>query len=161
ILAGAAGVVALGLIVSRQVALLAGGQRALYDLGLSPRRRTTAVVVPLLLALGVGLLLALAGASLTSPVMPVSVAGRAERSPGVHFDALPLVGGAAILGIVLGMITLFTGWRATRAAAFDERLRRRPSVVTRALETAGFAPPATVGVGMALQPGRGRTAVPV
>jgi hypothetical protein len=161
ILAGVAGVVALGLIVSRQVALLAGGQRALRDLGLSRRRRATAVAAPLLLALGSGLLLALVGAWLASPLMPFGVAGRAEPDAGLHFDALALLAGGAVLGVVLAVITLAAAWRATRAGAFDERLRRRPSVVVRALEAAGLAPPATVGVGMALQPGRGRTAVPV
>ena len=63
---------------------------------------------------------------------------------------------------MLGAIAAVAAWRATRRRMVGETGRRqRPSVVARALEAVGLAPPATIGVGMALEPGRGRTAVPV
>src|SRR4029453_7942259 len=57
-------------------------------------------------------------------------------------------------------------WRTSAAtpalASGDQGLRRRPSGVARFLTAAGGWPlPATVGLRMAVEPGRGRTAVPV
>jgi hypothetical protein len=66
-----------------------------------------------------------------------------------------------VMVLVLGAIAAFAAWRAGRTEMLVDRARQRPSVLARSLESFGLAPPATIGVGMALQPGRGRTAVPV
>lgn len=160
-LAGIAGLVALALIIGRQVSLLAAGQVAVRDLGLSRRRRLLAVVTPMLAALAVGAVVALVAAWLASPLFPFGVAGRAEPHPGLAFDAPSLLGGTVLLLLVLGGIATASAWRATRPDASVERVRKRPSMVARVLENAGLRPPATIGVGMALERGRGRTAVPV
>ena len=46
--AGVAGLIALGLIISRQVALLAAGQSAVRDLGMTRSQRAIALAGPLL-----------------------------------------------------------------------------------------------------------------
>ena len=93
--------------------------------------------------------------------MPFGVAGRAEPHPGLHWDALTLVVGAIAIVVVFGAIVAVAAWRTARPGWSADRVRTRPSVVTRSLEAVGLAPPVTIGVGMALRPGRGRTAVPV
>jgi hypothetical protein len=159
--AGIAGLIALGLIIGRQVALLAAGQEATRDLGMSRRHRTVAIAGPLLLAIVIGVVGAVVGAWLASPLMPFGVAGRAEPDPGLQFATATLLIGAAVIVVVLAALAIIAAWRAARPEATVERARRRPSMVARALEAIGLAPPATIGVGMALEPGRGRTSVPV
>ena len=160
-IAGVAGLIALGLIISRQVALLAAGQSAVRDLGMSRSRRATAIAGPLLLAVVAGVLAALLGAWLVSPLMPFGVAGRAEPHPGMHWDGVTLGTGALAIVLVLGVIAAVAAWRTARPGWSGDRLRHQPSMVARSLENVGLAPPATIGVGMALERGRGRTAVPV
>lgn len=160
-IAGVAGLIALGLIISRQVTLLADGQAAVRDLGMSRPQRAFALAGPLLVAIVAGTFVAVIGAWLASPLMPFGVAGRAEPDPGLHWDGITLELGAVLIVVVLAAIAVVAAWRTARAAWSDERLRHRPSVVARSLESVGLAPPVTIGVGMALQPGRGRTAVPV
>lgn len=159
--AGIAGLIALGLIISRQVALLAAGQSVVRDLGMSRAQRAIALAGPLLLAVVAGVIVAVMGAWLASPLMPFGVAGRAEPDPGMRWDAMMLGAGAIAIVVVLGAIAVVAAWRTARPGWSAERLRRRPSVVARSLESVGLAPPVTIGVGMALEPGRGRTAVPV
>jgi hypothetical protein len=160
-IAGVAGLIALALIISRQVALLAAGQSALRDLGLSRSRRALALAGPLLCAVAAGVVVAVVGAWLASPLFPFGVAGRAEPDPGMQLDAMTLVLGGLGIAAVLGAIVAVAAARTTRPGWSADRVRPRPSVVARSLESVGLAPPVTIGVGMALQPGRGRTAVPV
>jgi hypothetical protein len=160
-LAGIAGLIALGLVISRQAVLLATGQSAARDLGMSRLQRATAIAGPLLLAVVAGVIAAVLGAWLASPLMPFGVAARAEPHPGMHFDATTLVFGAIAIAVVLVAIAAIAAWRTARSGWSADRVRQRPSVVARSLERVGLAPPVTIGVGMALRPGRGRTAVPV
>jgi hypothetical protein len=160
-IAGIAGLIALGLILSRQVALLAAGQEAARDLGMSRWQRTVAICGPLLVAIGIGVAGAVLVAWLASPLMPFGVAGRAEPDAGLHFATATLVIGGLAIALVLGALAVLAAWRAAGTTSATTRTRGRPSIVARSLEAFGLAPPATIGVGMALEPGRGRTAVPV
>jgi hypothetical protein len=160
-IAGIAGLIALGLIVSRQVALLAAGQAATRELGMTRRRRALAIAAPLLMAVGAGSVAAVLVAWLASPLTPFGVAGRAEPNPGFAFNVGVLVLGGLVTAAVLGMLTALLSWRAAGRRLGAEARRRRPSAITRVLEALGLSPPTTVGVGMALEPGRGPTAVPV
>jgi hypothetical protein len=160
LIAAVAGAVALGLVLGRQAGSLARDQVATRDLGMTRGQRTAAVATPLLTAIVAGAMLAVAGAWAASPLFPFGVAGRAEPDPGLHLDAVAIGLGAVGVVVVLGGIIIVSAWAATR---FEPRLAgsARPSLLTRALERAGVAPPATIGVRLALERGRGRTAVPV
>ena len=161
VIVGLAGLIAVALTISGQVTLLAGAQAPLRDLGFGRRARAAAVAVPVLLAIGVGAVLATLGAWSMSGLFPLGVARDAEPHPGLAFDALILpVGAAAIVGLVGGIIAV-AAWRAVGGASGGGATMPRPSRVTRALEALGVAPPATLGIRMALERGRGRTAVPV
>ena len=93
-----------------------------------------------------------------SPLFPRGVARVAETSPGVALDWVALAFGFAVLVTVVVGLTTVAAWRG-RARTTTERAR--PSFAPAALAGAGFSPAAVSGVRMALEPGRGRSAVPV
>jgi hypothetical protein len=160
-IAGLSSVVALTLVISRQIGTVANGQVAVRDLGLPRRLRALACATPALLSIGAGACIAALGAWLASPLTPFGVAGRAEPDPGLRFDGLALGLGAIAMALVLGAIAIGVAWRDARMDGADARSRMRPSTLGRLLENRGLRPPATIGVRMAFEPGRGRTATPV
>jgi hypothetical protein len=121
--------------------------------------RAAAVAVP------AALLAAVAG-FLISPLTPIGEARIAEPSPGLRPDALVLpIGGVATLLAVLGLAALPV-WRAARLAGSplgtaEPEGRARSSALANALSRAGLPPTAVAGTRLALEPGRGRTALPV
>jgi hypothetical protein len=125
----------------------------------------TAVVRAAPLAVA-GSLLAVAGAVALSPATPLGVARRAELDPGLAVDLPVLAAGAvAVVAGVLACAAL-AGWRAgrDRGGGLDSGevpARGRRSRVAAWLGAAGLPPAAVIGTRLALEPGRGRTAVPV
>ncbi|MGH9135888.1 MAG: FtsX-like permease family protein [Acidimicrobiales bacterium] len=161
VIAGGAGLIAVGLTAARQVGLLAREYGPLRGFGLAPRWRAAAAAGPVLLAVSAGAGLAVVVGWGVSPLFPFGVAGDAEPHPGLAFDAVTLLAGGAAVLIVVGLLVAGAAWRAVAVTATGTAAPPRPSRVTRSLEAVGMAPPVTVGVRMALEPGRGRTAVPV
>lgn len=161
--AALAGATAIGIVALRQTGVDEREQEALEALGLTTRQRafaTWAVVVPAAL---LGAVVATAVAVLASTIFPVGVARQAEVDPGVHVDGLALgLGVVALVGFVLGVAAL-AAWRVARAPARERAAiaRPRPSTAARVAERAGASPALSIGVRMALEPGRGRAAVPV
>jgi hypothetical protein len=105
-------------------------------------------------------------AVLLSPLTPVGLAKIAEPDPGFAVDAVPLVSGAALAALLTMLASAVPAWTAARTAATEKREgsgpgRARSSAFTSALARAWSSPTAATGTRMALQPGRGRTAVPV
>ena len=157
--AGLAGIIALGLIISRQVTLLSAGQSVVRDLGLSRRRRKGRD------------LRAAPHRGRVGALVTVLARGRSRRSCRSAFGARrsgsrPALRSADSRRRGVRNRAGARGDRNRRGVAHDasrwsaEKIRRRPSVV--ALPSGGgLASPATIGVGMALEPGRGRSAVPV
>jgi hypothetical protein len=104
-------------------------------------------------------------AFLFSPLTPVGLAKIAEPDPGFAFDALPLVLGAVCAFSLTMLASAVPAWTAARTATTSRERpgpgRRRSPVYTSTLSRAWRSPAAATGIRMALQPGRGRTAVPV
>jgi hypothetical protein len=105
-------------------------------------------------------------AVLLSPLAPVGLARIAEPDPGFAFDALPLVLGAVLAAVLTMLASAVPAWTAARTAAAvrGEGLgpgRARSSAFTSSLSRAWRSPTAAIRIRMALQPGRGRTEVPV
>ena len=99
-----------------------------------------------------------------SPLSPIgSSRPQAEPDPGVSFDWLVVVGGALVLLAVVVVAAAITAWRATGQIG-DCRAGRtsgsRPSSIAERLGRRGRLPTAVSGIRMALEPGRGSTAVP-
>jgi hypothetical protein len=94
------------------------------------------------------------------------VARRAELNPVVAVDWLVLAVGGLAIGVLVAVGAALPAWRAAGVrghalGVIDATVPRRPSRAAAALAAAGVPPTAVIGVRLALEPGRGRTAVPV
>jgi hypothetical protein len=104
-------------------------------------------------------------AVLLSPLTPVGLARIAEPDPGFAVDAWPLVLGAALVALLTMLAAAVPAWTGAGTATTSRERpgpgRRRSPPLPHALSRAWRSPAVAAGVRMALQPGRGRTAVPV
>jgi hypothetical protein len=104
-------------------------------------------------------------AVLLSPLTPVGLARIAEPDPGFAVDGLPLVLGTALAAVLTMLVSAVPAWTAAQTATARREgpgpAPRRSPAFTHALPRAWGSPAAATGIRMALQPGRGRTAVPV
>ena len=155
----------LGQSLARQTYLESAELPTLRALGMS---RLQLVALGLLRAAIIGVVaacLVVAIAVLLSPLTPIGLARIAEPDPGFAVDALPLAVGVAsvlLLTILAAAVPAFTAARmATTGPASLETDRHRPSALTGVLGRVWHSPAAAVGVRMALDSGRGATAVPV
>jgi hypothetical protein len=164
--AALAALLLVGQTLGRQVLLESAEYPTLRALGMAPGQLVGVALVRMAVIAGIGAGLAMATALALSPLTPIGVARRAEVDPGAAADwPVLLAGGLAMLTLVLVGAAL-PAWRAarTRGDAFGlvgGAIPRRPSPVVGALASSGAPPTAVSGVRMALEPGRGRTAVPV
>ena len=139
--------------------------RTLRVLGIS---RHTLLAIGLLRAAMIGVAGAAAGALAAlavSPALPVGLARVAEPYPGVHADGLVFGLGLVAAVLVTVAATAWPTWRAASAdpvhpAPASAASPRKPQFSARL--TAGIrSVTAMLGIRLALQPGAGRTAVPV
>jgi hypothetical protein len=151
--------------LGRQVFLASTEDPTLRALGMT-RRQLVGVALTRAAVIGTGgAALAIVAAVALSPLTPIGVARLAEPTPGVAVDWPVLtVGGLVIVALVAGCAAL-PAWRAAHTSGdalgvMDLAGPWRPSRLAGTL--AGVGPlTAALGVRLALEPGRGRTAVPV
>jgi ABC-type lipoprotein release transport system permease subunit len=157
-----AGTVALAIMLSREVALTGRDAPTQRALGVTRRQRVAVGVLPAVpVALG-GALLAVGVAIAASPLFPTGVARRAEPRPGLHVDPLVLGLGAAAVAALVVTIALVASVRASRVRTVDVETRlTRTSAAIDASSRAGVPPVVSTGFRMALERGRGRSAVPI
>jgi ABC-type lipoprotein release transport system permease subunit len=160
----------LGQLLARMTVLDSVEYRTLRALGIS---RRTLLAIGVLRAAMVGVAGGVAGtlaALAVSPLLPVGLAGIAEPHPGVRADGLVFGVGVAAAVLITMAATAWPTWRAAsagpaiaglgRPAAVNAGGRRRPQYL--AVLTSGIGSvTAMLGIRLALQPGAGRTAVPV
>ncbi len=162
--AGVAGGVQAGQALSRSVAAAAGERDALAALGLGRRHQALVALAPGAVAAVGGAVLAGLVASATSPLLPIGLARRAEPDPGLSLDWVVLGPGAAAVGALTLAWAAVVAWRvsgAPAAGAAAATAALHPSKVGAGLARLGLGPTTVIGARMALEPGRGRTAVPV
>jgi ABC-type antimicrobial peptide transport system permease subunit len=161
--AALAGVVTIGIVMTREISLASVDHETLRSLGLTRRQRVL-LSGPggLLVAVG-GAFLGAIGAVAASPLFPFGVARRADPNVGVHLDWVVLAPGIVAISAVVLAIAFVAAFRSTRHLGLDATAepRQRASTVVEAAGRAGLAPTVTNGLRMALERGRGRTAVPV
>jgi hypothetical protein len=100
-----------------------------------------------------------------SPLMPIGPARLAEPAPGVEVNMAVLAAGFAGIAILPVLLIMPVAWRAASPAPGSQgtgepAARGRASRLGSALGLAGSVS-GGIGVRMAFEPGRGRTAVPV
>ncbi|HLM17457.1 MAG TPA: hypothetical protein VK549_06515, partial [Acidimicrobiia bacterium] len=161
--AALAALVAVGFAMSRHLSRSPTEIVTMSSLGMTARGRIGASVTAMLpVALG-GAALSVALALAASPLMPVGIARDADPDLGLSFDPLVLgVGFLVVAGGVTGLAAL-SAWRAGRFAARTEAAERAPRAHRRFRRATPITAPVArpLGVRMALEPGRGATAVPV
>ena len=155
----------LGQTLAQQTYLESTDLRALWALGMS---RAQLVALGIARAAVIGMMAACAVAPLAvlaSPLTPVGLARIAEPNPGFAVDALPLIVGVLCVPCLTILACAVPAWTAARTAMTEAGRPAadlgRSFAFTSVLSRAWRSPSAAAGVRMALQPGRGRTAVPV
>lgn len=156
-----AGALTLGQILGRQIALAGADYPTLRAMGAS-RGTLLAVVGARVGLVGVaGGALAVGVAALGSPLMPIGPARLAEPVPGFELNAAVLAAGFGGALLLIAARSALPAWRAATGASHALETVPRSSTVARAVGRIFRRPSAAAGVRMALEPGRGRTAVPV
>ena len=155
---------ALGQVLARQLVLGSADNGVLGALGMSRRQLFAIGMAEVGVVAIAGACLATVAAIVASPMMPIGPARLAEPHPGIAFDWVVLGGGFAVIVVLLLAITMWPAWRASNSSVdryASAALPRRTSRATRGVANAGAPPSVAIGVGYAVDPGRGRTAVPV
>jgi len=148
--------------VSRQVRWGDDDGRAMRALGAAPSVTAADGLIGILGAVAIGSVVAIGVAVGLSPLSPLGPVRPVYPDRGIAFDWTVFGIGLAVLLGVLGagavaLSYLGTSHRAPRVAAPTAR----SSVVARRAESTGMPVAGVVGIRFALEPGQGRTAVPV
>jgi hypothetical protein len=158
-----ASVLVLSQLLARESALGSQDDRTLHALGMTRTAMWLAALAPTVTVAVVGAVLAAVVAVAASPLLPVGTARLAEPDPGVAVDWLIVGVGATVIAVVVVAVAAWPAWRAASravAAEQDPGFSRSP-LFGRVVASGVLSPAASVGIGTAFQPGRGRTAVPV
>jgi hypothetical protein len=148
--------------ISRQLRAGADDAGALRALGAGPAMVMADGLPGIAAAVTAGALLAVGVAIALSPFSLFGPVREVEPGHGIYLDAAVLGLGAIGLVVALGSVATVIAYRQVphRLAARDHAGAQRPAA-TRAAAAAGLPPSGVEGLRLALEPGRGRTAVPV
>jgi ABC-type lipoprotein release transport system permease subunit len=161
-----AGIAVFTQSLTRQAFLESVEYPTLRSLGMSPRQLISVGIVRAAVIGMIAAGIAVAVGFALSPLLPTGLARIAEPDPGFAFDGVTIGIGALSTLLIVMLVSALPAWRASRMAGnalgtAEVRGADRPSAVAGFLSRTAFPPSATAGVRMALEPGRGRTAVPV
>jgi ABC-type lipoprotein release transport system permease subunit len=154
------GLLVIGQAMARESFLDATDNESLRALGATRRQLFATSMLRAFVVAAVGGALAVVLAVVASPLTPIGVARSAEPEPGIDLAWAILGGGFVVTVFVVLLLAVWPAWRNARSHAADAAATR-PSRVVTAVSEVGLSVPAAAGVRMALEPGRGRTAVPV
>ena len=147
----AAAAVLLGQALLRLIAGAAGEARTLRSLGMSPRTRVAAMAAPGAVVAVAGAAGAVAIAIAASDRMPIGIARSFDLHPGTKVDLAVLVPGALAIAAGVVLASVLAALSAVRA---PRRARSaRPGRAVLAIARLPLAPPAALGVRMALERG--------
>ncbi|MGB9376329.1 MAG: FtsX-like permease family protein [Mycobacteriales bacterium] len=159
LVAALAALLIVGQAIVRYVGSAIVDLEVLRALGLTRRESVAAAMAgPALAAAGaavVAVVLAYAGSSR----FPIGVGATVEPAPGLNADWLVLLAGAALLVVLVTLISYFAAVAALGRRAADRPARR--SAAAALASRLGLPVPITLGTRLALEAGRGRTSVPV
>jgi hypothetical protein len=158
-----AGLLIAGQAVGRQLGQNESEADVLRALGAGPPALVLDSLAGIMMAIVAGAVLAVGVAVAVSPLSPLGPVRPVYPGRGPAVDFTVLGPGTALLVVCTGGVALALAARALRStrrhsAAEDRAL---PSAVARLLAHTGAPSPILIGARFALEPGRGRTAVPV
>jgi hypothetical protein len=160
-LAALVGLIVLAQALARQDAIDAEDFPALYAVGATRRQLFAFSMLRTVLLAFAGVVGAMCLAAALSVFTPVGEARLADPTAGFDFDALLLVGGAALALATIVALGIWPAIRASRSDNSNEGTLVRPSRIVAAVSASGAPPSALIGIRNALERGRGRSAVPV
>jgi hypothetical protein len=165
-LLGAGLVLVIALILARRLSSGSLEHPILRTLGMTREQLMTASLLEVAVVAAGGCLLAAGVAAATSAATPFGVARAAEPHPGFAPNlAIIGVGTLGLLVLILA-VTAIPAWRAASVRGGSLGVAAlggadRPSAIAERVATGALPASAAAGIRMALEPGRGRTAVPV
>ncbi|MBV9204482.1 MAG: FtsX-like permease family protein [Actinobacteria bacterium] len=153
----------VGQVASRLLLAASSDNGALAALGMTRTQLLAASLAEVGLAAVPGAAVACGVAVAASPLMPIGPARLAEPDPGVSVNGVVLAAGFAAIVVLLLARVAWPAWRqaSARPAAEHDPAGGRRSRAAEWLAGSGAPVTAVTGVRLALDPGRGRTAVPV
>jgi hypothetical protein len=154
-----AAVVLVGQAVARYTATTVADLQMLRAVGVTPRQMVLAAIAGPGVAAVLGGGIGVAAAVVASRWMPIGAAALLEPNPGVDVDWLVLGGGWSAVTVAVAGGAAVAAWLSTVAGRSVGSPRR--SMAARAVAWVGLPVPLVVGARFALEPGRGRSAVPV
>ena len=160
-----AALAALGICIPILARLTLNGEddrRVLRALGAAPQLVAADTYVATVAALALGTLLAIGVSAALSTLAPLGPVHRVYHPGSPALDWTVVGAGAALFTGVLGAVAVTMAVRSTRGRARRGHAAGlyAPSRLAGAAATAGLPAPVVLGARFALEPGRGRTAVP-
>ena len=154
-----AAVLLVGQSVARYTSATVSDLQVLRAPGMTPRQATVAACAAPFLAAVAGASFGVAGAIMASRWMPIGAASLVEPHPGIEVDWPVLATG----WVAVPLLVLASSAAAAATALAAGRVHRpgRRSIVASAAAGAGVPVAALIGARFALEPGRGRSALPV
>ena len=165
-LAAVAAILILTQMLARQLSLGADDNPALRSLGMTSGQIALAAMVRTAIAAVAGVAAAVVIAYALTPLFPIGTARVVEPSPGPRFDLTILGGGAVALLFLVLTFSLPAAWSAGRRASLSDtgsqpEGQASPSRLAGWISGAGGPASVVAGVRLALERGRGRSAMPV
>lgn len=162
-IAALAAMVIAGQLIGRELRANLEDLNVLRALGADSKMTRADGLFGVLGAVLVGSLLAVGVAIVLSPLAPIGAVREVDPTPQISFDWTVLGLGLAVFIVGLSAVTLVLAyWRSPeRTVRQDLQPATTGSKIVAATSTSGLPPPAQIGIGFALDPGRGRTSVPV
>jgi hypothetical protein len=157
-----AALLVVGQAATRLIAAAQPANPVLAALGMTRGQLMAAGLLEVGVAAAAGALGAAALAVAASPLMPIGTARLAEPDPAVSADAAVLTAGVVAIVVLAVARVAGPAWRlAPGSGSAAAAASAGPSKVGGWLAGTGLPVTAAAGVRLALEPGRGRTAVPV
>ncbi len=158
-----AGLLIPGQAVGRLLAQNESEAAVLRALGAGPGALVLDSLTGIMMAIGAGAVLAVGVAIAVSPLSPLGPVRSVYPGRGLAVDVTVLGPGAALLVVCTGGVALALAARSVRSTQRHGTSgdRALPSAIARLLARTGAPSPVLTGARFALEPGRGRTAVPV
>jgi putative ABC transport system permease protein len=155
----ASAILLIGQGLGRQVFVESQEHPALHALGFTRKDLFLLSMARPALAVAAGVVGAVVVAIAASPLMPIGPARLAEPHPGVSIDATVL--GLGSLGLIVGLLGLAALPARRASRRHEETTAVRTSAIAESLRSLSFGPSAITGVRFALEPGSGRSSLPV
>lgn len=159
--AGLASALVLIQLLARSAFLDSGEHPTLAALGMRRSQLWALGLARTAVVGGAGAVMAAGFAVAVSPLTPTGLARVAEPDPGVRVDVWSMGVGMAMTFLVVVILGAVPAWQHAGVSSRVREKARRTSRVADLSSGAGLPAPAVAGVRMAVEPGRGATAVPV